>query len=304
MTDDLRPTQDSASPTPTDPTTRVETQATPLTPTAATAPLAAVVATKPPRRPRSRFRWAISIAVVGPDHRHDGRGRRGHHRPVDPTRPSSATCRTNTVVYGEVRLDLPGRPAPRRRRVPLALPGLRRPGRAREQARRGPRRPRQGRHDGEQTYTTDIKPWFGGELAASARAAPARARRSRATTRRRWARSGPWRCCRSRTRSPPRPGSTAPSPRTARRRPRRRTRRDADAVRQGRTAPQPAFAIVDGKVAVAGDLVSVKAAIDTKGSGGFAKRARSARPPSTRCPTTTSGSPTSRSIRCSTGRTT
>ena len=34
---------------------------------------------------------------------------------------------------------------------------------------------------------------------------------------------------------------------------------------------QPAFAIVDGKVAVAGDLVSVKAAIDTKGNGGFAK---------------------------------
>ncbi len=32
-----------------------------------------------------------------------------------------------------------------------------------------------------------------------------------------------------------------------------------------------AFAIVDGKVAVFGDLASVKAAIDTKGNGGFAK---------------------------------
>ena len=37
---------------------------------------------------------------------------------------------------------------------------------------------------------------------------------------------------------------------------------------------QPAFAIVDGKVAVAGDLTSVKAAVDTQGNGGFANGAR------------------------------
>ena len=35
---------------------------------------------------------------------------------------------------------------------------------------------------------------------------------------------------------------------------------------------QAALAVLDGKVVVAGDIVSVKAAIDTKGSGGFASK--------------------------------
>ena len=107
MTDDLRPTQDSASPTPTDPTTRVETQATPLTPTATTAPLAAVVATKPPRRPRSRFRWAISIAVVALII-----ATTAAVAAVITGRSADATVLgyvpDDTVSYTEVRLDLPG----------------------------------------------------------------------------------------------------------------------------------------------------------------------------------------------------
>ena len=107
MTDDLEPTQDTATPTPTDPTTRVDTPATPLTPAMSTTTLTPVVATRPPRRPRSRFRWAISIAVVALII-----ATTAAVAAVITGRSTQATVLgyvpDNTVSYTEVRLDLPG----------------------------------------------------------------------------------------------------------------------------------------------------------------------------------------------------
>ena len=78
---------------------------------------------------------------------------------------------------------------------------------------------------------------------------------------------------------------------------------DADPVRQDATARRPPSPSLDGKVAVAGDIASVKAAVDTKGNGALRLRAGSEGRARLDRPTTTSGSSTSRSSRCSTGRT-
>ena len=69
----------------------------------------------------------------------------------------------------------------------------------------------------------------------------------------------------------PRPGSRTSSPRPASRPPGDLRRHRADGL-LGRkvAAAQAAFAIVDGKVAIVGDIASVKAAIDTNGSSPLA----------------------------------
>ena len=71
-----------------------------------------------------------------------GGRRRAPHRPRRPDRPSSATSPRTPSMYMRAPARPARRPAPGRRRVPLEVPGLRRPGRARDQARRGPRRSR------------------------------------------------------------------------------------------------------------------------------------------------------------------
>ena len=124
--------------------------------------------------------------------------------------------------------------------------------------------------NGEQTYTADIKPWFDGELAFSVGPlppAPAASSDDPASPR-----------------HVPGPGPALDQgpgarPGLVRRRAHRDRREDDDRDLRRPTltvfeatdgADRRACAIVDGKVAVAGDVASVKAAIDTKGSSGFA----------------------------------
>jgi hypothetical protein len=270
MTDDLRPTQDSASPTPTDPTTRVETQATPLTPATPTAPLASVVATKPPRRPRSRFRWAMSIAIVALII-----ATTAAVAAVITGRSAQATVLgyvpDNTVSYTEVRLDLPG---DQRRAVGEFLSHF--PGFA-DQAALESKLDQvlddlvKDATDGAQTYTTDIKPWFGGELALALGPLPPASSLKGDDA----AAMGSFRGLTLLSVTDP-VAAQAWFDKAI-------TKNGATTTKQsydGATltlfdkagGAQPAFAIIDGKVAVAGDLVSVKAAVDTNGSGGFAKQ--------------------------------
>jgi len=288
MTDDLDPTQDTTAPAPTDPTTRVEmptTPTAPLTPSApvnptmptyqhevawaAVAPAAPIVTTAAQPRRRSRFRWAISIAVVALII-----ATTAAVAAVITGRSADATVLgyvpEHTTMYAEVRLDLPG---DQRRAVGQFLSKF--PGFADQSALEG--KLDQVFDDvvkeatnGSQTYTTDIKPWFGGELAVSLGALPpasavngsdpsamgslralALVSVTDATAAQAWfdaaiAKSG------AKTTTAPYDGATL-------------------TLFDKTDGLQPAFAIVDGKVAVAGDLVSVKAAIDTKGGGGFSK---------------------------------
>ena len=182
-------------------------------------------------------------------------------------------ARKTAIMYGEVRLDLPGDQRARRRLVPVQVPGLRRPGRARDEARRDPRptRRRGQRRQADLHAPTSSRGSAASSLSASARCRTRRRDLERPASPRTARVPSPW--SPSRTQRSPRPGSTGSS------------RRVGDADRHGDlqrrdadhfTAPTnaaAAFATVDGKVAIAGDVVSVKAAIDTGGNGGFADQA-------------------------------
>jgi hypothetical protein len=242
----------------------VETPA-PLTPAPVT-PVAPV--TGPPRTGRARWvaalgavaivaalTAAIVYALVG----------RSPDATVIGYVPSGA------VVYGEVRLDLPG---DQRREIGEFLSHF--PGFA-DQAALDSKldevldRLVSDASEGKQTFTTNIKPWFDGELAFSAGPLPD-----------------------PKTITSGAEGSGMDSARALA----LLSIKDetlarawfADAFKQaGATTTtetydgveltlfggssggaKAAFAILDGKVAVAGDVASVKAAVDTKGKGGFA----------------------------------
>ncbi len=175
------------------------------------------------------------------------------------------------IVYGEVRLDLPG---DQRREIGEFLSHF--PGFADQAALESKLdevldRLISDASDGKQTFTTNIKPWFDGELAFSA---------------------GPLPDPKTFTDGPE--GSGMGSARALA----LLSIKDealarawfADAITQsgattttetyngteltvfagGADEPKAAFAILGGKVAVAGTLDAVKAAVDTKGNGGFA----------------------------------
>ena len=70
----------------------------------------------------------------------------------------------DSIVYVEARFDLPGDQHAKAGPVPGRVPGLRRPGQPRHQARRALRQGDQSASDGKADYSTDIKPWFGGQV--------------------------------------------------------------------------------------------------------------------------------------------
>ena len=146
-----------------------------------------------------------------------GRGRGDHHRAVvDRGRPRLRPGRHHGIRGGPPRPAR--RPARRRRRIPVQVPGLRRPGRARHQARRGPRPAGQGRHQRRAVLHDEHQAVVRRRARVQRRPAAARAvrveRRSPVPrlVRERWPSS------RSRTRRWPRRGSTQRSPRPAPRR--------------------------------------------------------------------------------------
>ena len=156
----------------------------------------------------------------------------------------------------------------------------------------------------EQTYTANIKPWFDGELAFSVGPLPPAPAASS---------DGP-----PVPRLVPRAGpgldqGSGAGPGVVRRGDRQDRRqddipglqrRDPDRLRADRRRHRSPWRSIDGKVAAAGDIASVKAAVDIEGIQRLRLRARSEGRARLGRRTTTSASATSRSARCSTGRTT
>jgi len=234
----------------------------------ATAAPVVVTASTPPRR-RSRLRWAAAIAIVALVI-----GASAAAAALLTGSTSSATVLgyvpEHTIVYGEVRLDLPG---DQKRAVGEFLSKF--PGFA-DQASLDTKLDQvlddliRKASNGQQTYTGNIKSWFDGELAFSV---------------------GPL---------PPASSLKAGDPSAMSsfrilalvsvKDPTAADAWFADAVKKTGAKPTTqtyqgvtitvfdqaagvtaAYALIDGKVAVFGDLTSVKAAIDTKGGGGFSK---------------------------------
>jgi Protein of unknown function (DUF3352) len=293
MTDDQKTTTTDAAATE-DATTRVPTTATgPSASTPATAPLAPPTAATsnaasaghepawasgpvsaspvlPPSKPRSggRLRWAAGLAVVA--------------LVILATaavaalvtgQTSSSTVLgyvpAGTTAYGEVRLDLPGDQRAATGAFLSKFPGFA------DQAALDSKLDEmldelvKAATDNEQSYTADIKPWFDGELAFSvgplppaaavANGGPSVLGSSRALAllsikdqalAQAWfdaaiAKMG------AKTTSENYNGATL-------------------TVFEPEDGVTGALAMIDGKVAAAGDIASVKAAVDTKGSSGFA----------------------------------
>ncbi len=235
--------------------------------------LAPVDPVLPPRAPRraGRPRWVVGLAIVAVVI-----GASAAVAALITGRSPAATVLgyvpDKTIIYTEVRLDLPG---DQRRSVGAFLSKF--PGFADQAALDTKldevldRLIKDATHD-DQTYTADIKPWFDGELAFSV---------------------GPL----------PDPTSLSADPVTslgsvrflallsvkdqagaqawfdkafskAQAKTTTETYNGATLTLFGAgTSPQAAFAVIDGKVAVAGDVASVKEAIDSKGSSGFAAEA-------------------------------
>lgn len=244
---------------------RMETSSTDLAPT--TAPVVPVVPVTPARR-RGRLRWVAAIAVVALVI-----GTSVAVAVLITGRSSEATVLgyvpDQTVVYGEVRLDLPG---DQRRAVGAFLSKF--PGFA-DQAALESKLDQvlddliKGASNGDQSYTANIKPWFDGELAFSVGPLP-----PAASLLGDQAAMGGLRALALMSIKDPAAAQAW---------------FDAAVTKSGATTTtetyegvtltdfgeaggvKAAFALLNGKVAVLGDIVSVKAAVDTKGAGSFAK---------------------------------
>jgi len=241
------------------------------TATAPTVPTAALTQVVTPTRSRGgRARWAISIAVialvittsVGVALLITGRS---------STSAVIGYVPDDSTMYGEVRLDLPG---DQRRAVGGFLSKF--PGFA-DQAALDTKLDEvldqlvKDATNGDQTFTTNIKPWFDGELgfsmgplppAASLSSDPASIDSFRALA----------------LMSIKDPGLAQAWFGAALAKTGATTTTEAYGgttltVFATGTGPKAAVALVDGKVAVAGDVVSVKAAIDTRGASHFSAQA-------------------------------
>jgi Protein of unknown function (DUF3352). len=226
-----------------------------------------VTATRPRRGGRAR--WAISIAVialvittsVGVALLITGRS---------STSAVLGYVPDDAIMYGEVRLDLPGDQRSAVGEFLSKFPGFA------DQAALDPKLDEildqlvKDATNGDQTFTTNIKPWFDGELGFS---------------------MGPLPSATSLLNDPSSIGSfralalvsikdpvaaqawfTAAIAKTGATPTTEAYDGTTLTVFATGTGPKAAFALVDGKVAVAGDIVSVKAAVDTKGASRFSSQ--------------------------------
>ncbi len=258
MTDDFDPNAERPM---------LENDTTSRVPTPGAAPAVPVVTGSTPRG-SGRARWAISLAVValvvvtsiGVGLLITGRS---------ATSAVLGYVPSDAVAYGEVRLDLPG---DQRRAVGEFLAKF--PGFA-DQAALDAKLDEvldqlvKDATNGDQTFTTNIKPWFDGELGFSMGALPSAA--SGATDQA--AMVGKLRALAL---------VSIKDPVAA------QAWFDAAIAKAGATTTKEtyngatltvfppssgfsaALALIDGKIAVAGDIASVKAAVDTRGAGQFA----------------------------------
>jgi hypothetical protein len=273
-TTDLDPTAAVPSVTPVVPAAPMAANESPTYPTPqpyepAVAWAPAVPVTPSASKPRrgGRLRWAAAIAVVAVV--------LGASAAVAALITNSASQATvlgyvppGTIVYGEVRLDLPGDQRRAAGEFLSKFPGFK------DQAALDTKLDEvldeliKKASDGDQTYTADIKPWFDGEVAFSLGPLP-----------------------------PADSLMTNPSSLDAFRALALLSIKDATAAQawfdaevadagatttketyNGATltviaepnAPKAAYAVLGGRVVVLGDLTSVKAAVDTNGNSGFA----------------------------------
>ena len=261
MTDFDRPVHDPA--TDADDTTWTETPATPV----ATTPLGTGATTPTTAPRRNRVRWlaagAIVALIVGVT--------------IEATLMLTGSSPTSTVAgyvpadsvaYGELRLDLPGDQRQEVGEFLSKFPGFADQAALETKLDEVLDRLLSESTDGKQTYSRDIKPWFDGQLAFSM-APPSQVAATNAATdtpravvllsvkdealARAWF-TGALADMGVTTVSETYEGVellTFTNPKEA----------------SGRAA----FALVDGKVAIVGDITSVKAAIDTGGTSPFAQ---------------------------------
>jgi hypothetical protein len=240
-----------------------------LEPAAETAaPASPVVSTATPAS-RSRTRWAITIGVValvivasaavallitG--------------RASDPTVlgyvPGGAT------MYGEVRLDLPGDQRLAVGEFLSKFPGFADQASLETKLNEVLDDLVKGATQQTQSYTTDIKPWFGGELAFSVGALPPPTSVSGGDA----ASMASLRMLALVSIKDPAAGQAWLDAAVA-----KSGAKTTSQTYNGATISvfdqtgdaQPAYAVIDGKVAAIGDIASVKGAIDSKGAGAFSK---------------------------------
>lgn len=257
MTDQLRPERET------------ETETTSTETGVATSPV-----TPPPPatvRSRSRARWIAAAGVVGVvivGSILAGLALTGS----SPAATVMGYVPADSVMYGEVRLDLPGDQRAKVGEFLSKFPGFA------DQAALDTKldevldRLLSDGTDGEQTFTRDIKPWFDGELAFSVGALPTSGDPAQAA-----AETRALIMVSIKDEALARAWFTGVISKTGV----QSTTEDYggaqltvfdDLERTGSTA-DAGFAIVGGKVAIAGDLASVKAAIDTKGASPFANEA-------------------------------
>jgi hypothetical protein len=264
MTDFERPVHD-----PTTDTTATEVPATPI----ATTPLGTPDAAPAPANPRrSRARWLAALAIVAMIV--------GITALATLSLTGSAPASTvvgyvpaDSLAYGELRLDLPGDQRQKIGEFLSKFPGFADQAALETKLDEVLDRLLAVGTDDKQTYTRDIKPWFDGELAFSmgplptdptALKDPASMARPRAlllmsvkdaALARSWFTAALAEHGVSGT-----PETYQGTELTIFKSPENATE-------------QAAFGLVDGKVAIAGDVASVKGAIDTKGASPLAKSA-------------------------------
>jgi hypothetical protein len=263
MTDFDRPTSD---PSTTPPANAVDTDTTAVP--VATSPAQAPTATDD--RPRqSRARWIAAAGAIGLVVLVTALAT----LVLTSSTPTSVVLGyvpTDSVAYGEVRLDLPG---DQRQKVGQFLSKF--PGFADQAALETKldevldRLVSEG-SQGKQTYSRDVKPWFGGQLAfamgpiptidpSAAQAAAKDARGVLLMTVKDEALARSWF-----TSTLSQTGVTGTS----------ETYNGAELTlfsKPDATTAQAAFTIAGGKVAIVGDVASVKAAVDTKGTSPLAR---------------------------------
>jgi uncharacterized protein DUF3352 len=245
----------------------------PLEPGVAWAP---AVPVKPSTAPSSgrgrRLRWAAAIAVVALV-----LGASAAVAALITNAASQATVLgytpTDSVAYVEARLDLPG---DQRLAVGEFLSHF--PGFA-DQAALDSKLDEaldQVIHDatnGEQSYTTDIKPWFGGEIAFSVGPLPPAAslggKDSSAAVARQFRALGLLSVTDA---AKAQAYLDKLSAKTGEETTKQTYNGAQLTVYQAKDGPALAYAVIGGKVAALGDLASVKAAVDSNGNSGFASQ--------------------------------
>lgn len=266
MTDLSRPDHDpladtASVPTPTPP---VEATSAPI----ATSPVAQPAGTGAPAPRSNRTRWLAALGVVGVV----VAGTVAAALLLTGTSPAATVMGyvpADSVMYGEVRLDLPG---DQEREIGEFLSKF--PGFA-DQAALDTKldevldRLISEASEGDQTFTKDIKPWFDGEMAFALGPLPSGAALGEPEAAMDLGRGLVLLSIKDEAAARAwfdgvlTDTGVSGTPETY-------EGVELTVYHDPESPAQAAFALIGGKVAVAGDVASVKAAVDTKGSGGLA----------------------------------